>query len=168
MIHDSIRNESIRKRLKKRKMSKKFDHFSGKETWATPKHVEYALAHLLIRKIIIRIMYFIYTLKSNFKSTNPNIVQEKTWALLRWLREKKARITTLGYTLVFTQRNWTYSYPGTQRFGSSLYSLETFLQICNRRHVMYKNVQTNIVCNCKTTTKPLKTTQISIKSIMNR
>lgn len=32
MIHDSIRNESIRKRLKKRKMSKKFDHFSGKET----------------------------------------------------------------------------------------------------------------------------------------
>lgn len=92
----------LEKDFKKRKMSQKFDHFSGKETWATPKHVECTLAHLLIRKIIIRITYFISTLKSNFKSTNPNIVQEKTWALLRWLREKKARITTLEYTLVFT------------------------------------------------------------------
>lgn len=52
-------------------MSKKLDHFLEEETWATPKHVECALAHLLISKIRIRIMYFISTLKSNFKSRNP-------------------------------------------------------------------------------------------------
>lgn len=49
-------------------MSKEFEHFSEKKPRITPQHVEYALPHLAISKMIIKITlksYFIPTIKKS-------------------------------------------------------------------------------------------------------